>query len=695
VNDCPSPDAAELRRRAEKTFRDKAAQSPDRDDALSPEEMQRTLHELRVHRIELEMQNEELHRSQLELEAAKSRYFDLYNLAPVGYFTLSEQGLILEANLTAIVLLGMTRTALVGQPITRFILPDDQDIYYLHRKQLFDTAKPQRCELRMVTTDEATLWAHLTSTAARDAGGAPVCRVAISDITERKQAEASLKASEEKFSKIFHNSPVMLSLSTLEEGRYIDANDAFVSTSGFTREEILRGTIPSIGLIGAPDLQKLMARLRSDRRVSGFEMVLMAKGGREIQCLFNAEIVQIQGRPCLLSVALDVTEVKTLHYQFIQAQKMEAVGQLAGGVAHDFNNILSVMLMHLHLIKINKSSEYLAELEDEVKSAASLTRQLLIFSRKEAMQIKPLQLNEIIRNLIKMLQRLLEENITIDLRLAPELPLVPADAGMMEQVLTNLCLNARDAMLRGGILLITTEVVDLADADPQTGASHPPGRYVKLTVADTGCGIEDCILSRIFDPFFTTKEAGKGTGLGLATTQDIVKQHGGWISVTSKWGVGSAFIVHMPAAESPALQTPASRSRDDSLAGGNETILLAEDDYNVRRITSKTLRFYGYAVLEAVDGQSALAVWKEKKDQINLLMTDIVMPGGMSGLELAATCREVNPSLKTLITTGYALETSVEKIEAQAGFAVLKKPYEVSALVAAVRHCLDGDAEKP
>jgi PAS domain S-box-containing protein len=381
-----------------------------------------------------------------------------------------------------------------------------------------------------------------------------------------------------------------------------------------------------------------------------------------------------------------------LHRQLMQSQKMEVVGQLAGGVAHDFNNILSVMLLHLHLNKTNNNAEFLTELEIQVARASNLTRQLLLFSRKEALHIESIQLNEVIRNLIKMLHRLIEENITIDLQLEPQLPLIEADAGMMEQVLTNLSINARDAMPRGGILFIKTEHVQWTESHPQTGTPRSPGNYVRLTVSDTGSGMDESVVARMFEPFFTTKEAGKGTGLGLATVHGIVQQHGGWIGVASKMGSGSAFTIHLPVSKSSVAQTLPVRSNNSPLVGGFETILIAEDDFNLRSMTSKTLRQYGYEVMEAADGQQALAMGKEKSGEIHLLLADMVMPGGLSGLELAARLSEIQPSLKVLLITGYALEVAVKKADSGEKYALLRKPCGVPALLAAVRHCLDGKA---
>jgi PAS domain S-box-containing protein len=635
--------------------------------------------------------DKEIRLANRQLEAKEERFNQLARQSRTSIWEVDADGVYTYCSQVFTDLVGYSVEEIIGKMHFYDLRPEEaREDFKRASSELFAGKSPiHHLDSPIQTKDGRTLWVSTTGIPILDNGGKLLgYHGSDTDITQRKQAEDALKTGEEIFSKLFHNSPVMMSLSSMDEGRYIDVNEAFASISGYSREEILRSTLTSIGLIGAADIQRLMAKLRSDKRASGFELAMTAKGGREIQCLFNAEIVHIQNRPCLLSVALDTTELKILHGQFMQSQKIEAVGQLAGGVAHDFNNILSVMLMLLNMNRTNTNKDWLIELENEVKRAASLTRQLLIFSRKEAKQTRSVQLNEVIRNLLKMLRRLLEENITIDLRLDPQLALIEADIGMMEQVLTNLCINARDAMLHGGVLLIKTENVELSDANSQSGTECLTGRHVRLTVSDTGCGMDQKVIARIFEPFFTTKEADKGTGLGLVTVQDIVRQHLGTMQVTSQLGLGSSFTIHLPASKSSNAQTLTTRCNDIPPAGGNETVLLAEDDISVRRITSMTLRQYGYDVLEAADGQQALAIWKEKHGDISLLLADMVMPGGLSGLDLAAKLREDKPGIKVMFTTGYALEANEIYPYGGASFTVLKKPYETPALIASVRQCL-------
>jgi PAS domain S-box-containing protein len=395
----------------------------------------------------------------------------------------------------------------------------------------------------------------------------------------------------------------------------------------------------------------------------------------------------------MLGVNYDVTERRQLEEQLLQAQKMEAVGQLAGGVAHDFNNILAATLMHLGLLQQNSSldqatRETLAELERDSRRAADLTRQLLLFSRRSTPELKPLNLNEVVTNLLNMLKRLIGENIAFKINPGFDLPLVMADPGMIEQVIMNLCVNARDAMPKGGEVEIGLEVV-LADEARTRG--HPdaqPGQFVCLSVADTGCGMDQATRQRIFEPFFTTKGLGRGTGLGLATVHGIVGLHKGWVEVESELGRGSIFRVFLPASAVRASEpVPAEESK---LLPGDETILLVEDEASLRRATSQGLRLLGYGVLEAADGQEALKVWSERHQEIDLLLSDIVMPGGITGIELAERLRKFRPGLKVIISSGYSAEMLSPAVAAEKNIIRMQKPYKIDALSQALRRCLDG-----
>ncbi len=390
----------------------------------------------------------------------------------------------------------------------------------------------------------------------------------------------------------------------------------------------------------------------------------------------------------------DVTERQNLEARLRQAQKMESVGQLAGGIAHDFNNILTVIQGHTSLLSMSaKLPEEALESAQQIglaaDRAANLTRQLLTFSRRQVIQPKNLDLNEVVNQMTKMLRRLLGEDITLQVNYAPSLPLVHADPGMMEQILLNLSVNARDAMPKGGCLFVNTSTVTLDEASARQIPNAARGDYVCLTVKDTGAGISSEHLPHIFEPFYTTKDVGKGTGLGLATVYGIVQQHHGWIKVNSKVGEETVFQVFLPAIAAKAVPT-GSQASEPKVHGGHETILVVEDETPLRVLVRSVLERYGYRVIEAVDGVAALTAWEQHGDQIQLLLTDMVMPQGISGRELAIKLLAEKPVLKVIYSSGYSLAVVGADMVLQEGLNFLQKPYHPRKLAQAVRDCLDG-----
>ena len=386
-------------------------------------------------------------------------------------------------------------------------------------------------------------------------------------------------------------------------------------------------------------------------------------------------------------------EKEALQAQLLHAQKMEAVGQLAGGIAHDFNNILAAMTLQLSLLQTQPGlpraqlHDALGDLLASANRAANLTRQLLLFSRKQTLKSSRHELNEVLRNLGKLLRRVIDERVALSMELSDQPLWVDGDVGMFEQVVTNLCVNARDAMPRGGSLTLRTTEVFL-DADEVGGcASGRTGRFAVVQVSDTGCGMAPEVLERLFEPFFTTKPPGKGTGLGLATAHGIVAQHGGFIQVRSRVGEGSTFEVHLPTA--PAEGARAAGDDATPLARGHERILVVEDELLVRNMAARCLRSLDYEVVEAENGADALRIWEREAGRFDLLFTDMIMPGGISGLELCRRLRELDPGLVTGLASGYGVETLDQENLAQHRVTFLAKPYDISTLAATVRGWLD------
>ncbi len=392
--------------------------------------------------------------------------------------------------------------------------------------------------------------------------------------------------------------------------------------------------------------------------------------------------------------ASEITERLNLEAQLRHSVKMEAVGQLAAGVAHDFNNILTIIQGHTNLILSTRQAD--TSLTNPLKQvclaadrASSLIRQLLMFSRKQVMQPRHLDMAEIITGVTRMLQRVMGEDVAVEVLSAAALPRVYGDAGMIEQVLMNFAVNSRDAMPRGGKFILVTTAQSLDSASSLLNPEARAGDFLCLSVSDTGCGMDGGTLNRIFEPFFTTKEVGKGTGLGLATVYGIVKQHHGWIEVESEVGVGTTFRVFLPVVVKPAAV--AHPFEMAPVQGGCETILVVEDEHALRELVTEILMMFGYKVVSAETGVQALKVWEKHKADIDLLLTDMVMPEGVSGRELAERLLDEDPALKVIYTSGYSPGMAGKDLALLEGFNFLPKPYPPVRLAEMVRECLDGE----
>lgn len=418
---------------------------------------------------------------------------------------------------------------------------------------------------------------------------------------------------------------------------------------------------------------------------------------RQVQSQLNDLDILVRQRTSELEAANaqlkeEIAKQLKLEAQLRHSQKMEAVGQLAAGVAHDFNNILTVIQGNAAWLREQSGqdpscTEPLNDISVAAERAARLVRQLLAFSRKQVLRSEKLDLGQVVHHLQETLKQLLQDRITLDVKIAPGLPPVHADPGMMEQIIMNLSGNARDAMSDGGKLTVGVDLVVINDEDAQQNCEIPPGRYVCLSVSDTGCGIAPELLPRIFDPFFTTKEIGKGTGLGLATVYGIVKQHNGWMDVQSAIDQGTTFRIFLPAGpENPHPEEPPPPQTTTS-PKGPECILVVEDEDHVRVLTAAVLRKSGYRVLEAASARAALDVFQNHSSEITLLFTDIMMPGGLLGDELAARLKAVKPSLPVLFTSGYTPEVTKTDFRGNGNF--LSKPFTPAQMLTTIRQCLD------
>jgi two-component system cell cycle sensor histidine kinase/response regulator CckA len=509
-----------------------------------------------------------------------------------------------------------------------------------------------------------------------------------------------LLRSEARYRLLFEESPLPITLFDPASFQLLAVNDAAVRLYGYSREELLAMKLTSLKVHGDdPDLMAC-AENASGRGLEGGPPKAplgpwhqTKKHRRRDGSVFDIDItshpVTLDGSVAILTIGLEVTETRRLEAQLRQAQKMEAVGQLAGGVAHDFNNILATILSYAELATedlggAHPSAPDLQQISVAAKRAAALTRQLLAFSRQQASQTKVLSLNKIVTGIETMLRRLIGEDITVSVVLAEDLAMVLADSGQLDQVVLNLAVNARDAMSGGGELTLRTEDVTLTGAAAD-GLGVTPGRYVMLAVRDTGCGMDAATQARIFEPFFTTKEIGKGTGLGLSTVYGIVKQAGGGLSVESEPGKGATFRVYLPVVAAGVESVPAKPL--ELGRGASATVLLVEDEEQVRTVVHRLLTARGYEVVTAPSGAAALEILGARGASIDLLLTDIVMPG-MDGRTMAIQALESRPGLRVLYMSGYTEHPTVKGAALGPMDHFIQKPFTMQQMADAVRGAL-------
>jgi PAS domain S-box-containing protein len=575
-------------------------------------------------------------------------------------------------------LIGKTDFDYFPEEIAKAFFTDEQAILQ-SGKALVDQVE-ERVDDQGITT-----WTSTTKVPWRDKLGHVVGVMGIGrDITEHKSAE-------EKFHKAFNASPEPITISTVLEGRYVDVNESFLRTTGYRREEVIGRTSLELKFWETPeDRMRLIEHLEEHGSVRDMEIPFRVKSGEQRIGLHSVGRIKLGGQDCIIYSQKDITEQKSMEKQYRQAQKMEAVGRLSGGIAHDFNNLLGVIIGYSEMLEENlgenqRLQKVVGEIKKAGQRAATLTRQLLAFSRQQVLEAKVLNLNDIVADTEKMLQRLIGEDIELTTDLATDLGQVRADHGQMEQVILNLVVNARDAMPDGGRLTIETRNVEL---DEDYCKHHPPsipGRYVALMVTDTGIGMDAGTQAHIFEPFFTTKEVGKGTGLGLATVYGVVKQSGGCVWVYSEVGIGSTFKVYLQRVDEPVERNDASPIVS-TLRRGTETILLVEDEDLLRTLTRSLLEQGGYTVLEARDGREALEIARAHSEPIHLLLTDMVMPG-MRGPEVARGLAPIHSESKVIYMSGYTSFTRRVMLDSDA--TLLQKPFTRDSLLTKLREVLD------
>jgi PAS domain S-box-containing protein len=638
-----------------------------------------------------------LRQTESRLRESEQLFRSTFEEAAVGLGHLNLNGEWTRTNRRLCQIFDYTQEELLQKSWLDVVCPEGLQTLLEHRRSVLageadNFALEQRCQRK----DRSVFWASWTVSLARSRSGEAEQLVAVvDDISIRKWTEEHLlviRAGIEGISEAIAVADA--------GGRHTYHNRAFGRMFGYETQELSE---PLAHLALFADAAAGRAAYETILRGESWrgEVEMVAKDGRRFPVELRADAIrdergQLVG---LITVHMDITQRKQLEGQLRQAQKMEAVGQLAGGVAHDFNNMLAVIRGNADLLMMD-SDQFSAAVKEGLKhiaaasdKAASLTRQLLEFSRKQVMQSQPLRLNDLIRNLAKMLGRTIREDIHLECVYGDPLPFIQADPGMLEQVLLNLVVNARDAMPHGGQLHITTEKLSLDAAHAQANPEARAGEFVCMSVSDTGTGIAPEHLARIFEPFFTTKEPDKGTGLGLATVYGIVKQHQGWIEVSSRLGAGTRFSIFLPALLAP-VPTAGAREAEASVRGGTEQILLVEDDFAVLALTQRLLENAGYRVWKAATADEALELWRTPASKVDLLLTDLVTPGTLTGRELAMRLHQEEPQLKVIFMSGYSSEAVgcntdfVSRLSAR----FLAKPCASRTILNTVRSCLDDPA---
>ncbi len=509
-------------------------------------------------------------------------------------------------------------------------------------------------------------------------------------VLERLRIEEAHHESEERFRMLVEQAADAI-LVFNESGQIIDVNQRACQSLGYSHQELVTLNISDVDANFAELRHGDVWQLMSGEPVS-FNSNHVRKDGYKFTVEIRAGLFEFKGQKLCIALARDATERLQLEDQLRQSQKMDAFGQLAGGVAHDFNNLLTVISGYTNLILSNEqldpeTCEQLQEVQSAAEKATNLTRQLLTLSRKKDMHEEAVNLSDVVGNMSKILKRIIGEDIRFETHYAADLPPVQADIGMMEQVLLNLAVNARDAMPDGGGLMMVIESVQIPPSYSHKNAEARSGDFVCMQVRDTGCGMPASVCSRIFEPFFTTK-GGKGTGLGLATVYSIVKQHRGWVEVSSEVGKGTEFKVFLPLSEKkPTAAKP--KATEPAMDGGSETILLVEDEAALRSLARQILQRKGYRVLEAESGLKALTVWENHSPEIDLLLTDMVMPDGINGRDLAQRLQTTRPDLKVIYTSGYSMALESFECELREGWNFLQKPYHPGKLTKAIRDRLN------
>jgi PAS domain S-box-containing protein len=648
------------------------------------------------------IKGEEARRSgEAALCESEAQFRAAFDNAPEGMALLDRNRRFLRVNNKLNEILGYSEDELIGKSFNQFTHLDDRQTGRDRWQELLagDVAT-NRAEKRYIKKNGDIVWVVISNAAIRNEQGEVQHILShIYDITQRKEAENALRISEEKFSKAFDRSPLWVVITTLKEGRYLEANETFLQETGYTREEVIGHTSDELGLrLDSREREEFVRLLRKKGTVRNLEVKRRIRSGEIKDMLLSAEMLPMTDEDAMVVVLTDVTDItkaesekEQLQSQLSQAQKLESVGRLAGGVAHDFNNMLNVIIGYAELALEktaleNSLNNDLQEILNAALRSGEITRQLLAFARRQTVRPQVIDLNETVENMLKMLRRLIGEDIDMLWNPGPGLWPVKIDPSQLDQILANLCVNARDAINGVGRVTIETDNINFDEAYCTNHAEFEPGEYVLLAVSDDGHGMNKETLENLFEPFFTTKGMGEGTGLGLSTVYGIVRQNDGFINVYSEPGEGATFKIYLPRYLGKSQKEQAHSVKEIPPAQG-ETVLIVEDEDSIRQLAKTILERLGYTVLDASSPSQAKIIAEEYSGSINLLITDVVMPE-TNGRDLADQLTALYSNLKVLFMSGYTANVIAHRGVLDAGVQFIQKPFTRHELAVKIRKAL-------
>ncbi|BHH84549.1 PAS domain-containing hybrid sensor histidine kinase/response regulator [Desulforhopalus sp. 52FAK] len=683
----PRTSFAELRRRAQAYL----SASPSDAEVLSQEDVIKLVHELDTYQVELELQNEDLIQAQRELEQSRHRFSDLYDFAPVGYLTISDKGAVIDANLTAADMLGVPRGDLFLLSLSSFIYEPDQDIYYLSRKKLLDTREPQTCIVRIRKGDDNQFYAHLRAVVDPDIDDEEgQFRVTLTDISEQKELELALLRSKEEWVQTFD---AIADMVIIQDSNMciLKANKAVGLSFGLDYQQIVGKKCFEL-FHGSPDYCPDCPTLQTLKEMAIHTHTIFHK---ELDKFFmvTSSLAPFSAKDslCCVHVAKDITEQKKNDKLIQQAQKMESIGTLAGGIAHEFNNLLMIMLgSNEFIIEELPPSGLCRESAEEVKIAGlrarDVVKQLLTFSRQDNSTTKVIDLGYVVEESMQLIRASTPANIAIEQSLSADTYPIMGNETQITQIIINLCKNSADALpAQEGLITIEllNETIDKEQIRHQKRLKA--GDYAKLIVSDNGIGINNDLLSKVFEPYVTTKEIGKGTGIGLAVVHGIVESHRGTILVDSNPGQGTTFTILIPAYKGPLEEEI---DEQDDLPTGEECILYIDDEAPIAHVGKRNLDSLGYRTEATTDPLKAVEMVKSDPYRFDLIITDMAMPN-MTGDQLIDEILKIRQDMPIIVCTGYRTENLDNKAKDFRGCSFVMKPLAKSDLAIKVRNVLD------